>query len=65
MEKNLPAHAGDTVLFPRSGRPPGVGNGRQPIPVHLPGKCHGQRNLAGYSAWVAEGTDMTEEQQHS
>ena len=23
----------------------------QPSPVFLPGKCHGQRNLAGYSLW--------------
>ena len=23
----------------------------QPIPVFLPGKFHGQRNLAGYSSW--------------
>ena len=23
----------------------------QPIPVFLPGKSHGQRNLAGYSPW--------------
>ena len=23
----------------------------QPTPVFLPGKLHGQRNLAGYSPW--------------
>ena len=24
---------------------------RQPTPVFLPGDCHGQRNLVGYSPW--------------
>jgi len=24
---------------------------RQPIPVFLPGKFHGQRSLTGYSSW--------------
>ena len=24
----------------------------QPTPVFLPGECHGQRSLAGYSPWV-------------
>ena len=23
----------------------------QPTPVFLPGECHGQRNLTGYSPW--------------
>ena len=23
----------------------------QPTPVFLPGKCHGQKNVAGYSSW--------------
>ena len=31
----------------------------QPIPIFLPGEFHGQRNLAGYSPWVAE-SNMTE-----
>ena len=31
----------------------------QPTPVILPGKCHGQRSLAGYSPWVT-GSDTTE-----
>ena len=49
MVKNLPADAGDTRdagLIPGSGRSPGGGNGN---PVSLPGKFHGQRNMAGYS----------------
>ena len=32
----------------------------QPIPVFLPGKSHGQRNLAGYSPWGRKGLDTTE-----
>ena len=35
-------------MIPGSGRSPGRGKG-QPIPVFLPGKSHGQRNLVGYS----------------
>ena len=34
---------------------PGLGN----TPVFLPGKCHEQRSLAGYSPWVT-GSDTTE-----
>ena len=33
---------------------------RQPTPVYLPGKLHGQRILAGYSPWVCKESDMTE-----
>ena len=43
----------------RCGFYPWVGNipwrkARQPTPVFLPGESHGQRNLAGYSAWVID-----------
>ena len=31
----------------------------QPTPVFLPGKFHGQRNLAGYSQWGRKELDMT------
>ena len=31
----------------------------QPTPVFLPGKPHGQRNLAGYSPWGRKESDMT------
>ena len=30
-------------------------------PVFLPGKCHEQRNLAGYSPWDHKESDMTEQ----
>ena len=48
--KNLPANAGnarDSRLIPGLGRP----RWRQPTPVFLPGKFHGQRSLAGYTSW--------------
>ena len=47
--KNLPASVGDTNTgsIPGLGRSPG--EGRQPTPVLLPGKFHGQRNMVGYS----------------
>ena len=32
----------------------------QPIPVLLPGKPHGQRNLVGYSPWGHKESDRTE-----
>ena len=53
LAKNLPANARDTGLIPGSGRSPGEGKipwsrKRQPSPVFLPGKSHGQRSLAGY-----------------
>ena len=32
-----------------------------PTPVFLPGDFHGQRRLAGYSAWSHKETDLTEE----
>ena len=51
--KNLPANVGDTR---DSGLIPGMGRGmipwrrkRQPTPVFLPGKSHGQKRLVGYS----------------
>ena len=30
------------------------------IPVFLPGECHGQRSLAGYSPWSHKALNMTE-----
>ena len=33
---------------------------RQPPPVFLPGKFHGQRSLVGYSPWSHKELDMTE-----
>jgi len=49
--KNLPANAGgtrDRGSIPEWGRSPG-GGAWQPTPVFLPGKSHGQRNLAGHT----------------
>ena len=44
--KQSSCNAGDLgSVFPGLGRSPGEGNGRQPIPVILPGETHGQRRL--------------------
>ena len=48
--KNLLANARDAGSIPGLGRSPGVGK-RQPTPVFLPGKPHGQRSRVGYSPW--------------
>ena len=32
----------------------------EPTPVFLPGEFHGQRSLAGYSAWGHKELDITE-----
>ena len=37
----------------------------QPTPVLLPGECHGQRSLAGYSPWGHEESDTTESHTHT
>ena len=37
----------------------------QPTPVFLPGECHGQTNLAGYSPWGCKESDMTERLTHT
>jgi len=37
----------------------------QPTPVFLPGECHGQRSLAGYSSWDGKGLDTTEVTEHA
>ena len=57
LVKNPPANDGNADSIPGSGRPPGEGNGNSlqdsclenPMDRGLPGKSHGQRNLAGYS----------------
>ena len=36
------------------------GTKRQPTPVFLPGKSHGQRSLVDYSPWGPKESDMTE-----
>ena len=53
MVKNLPDNAGDLGSIPGLGRFPWKKKW-QPTPVLLPGKCHGQRSLVGYSPWGRE-----------
>ena len=38
---------------------------RQPTPVFLPGKFHGQRSLVGYSPWGRKELGMTEQLEHA
>ena len=60
MVKNLPANVGDlrdAGSIPGSGRSPRERNGN---PIFLPGKSHGQRSLAGCSAWGFKELDTTE-----
>ena len=37
----------------------------EPTPVFLPGKSHGQMNLAGYNLWGCEESDRTERLTHT
>ena len=53
-------NAGDPGSIPGLGRSPGEGNGNT-LPVLLRGKCHGQKNLVGYSPWDRKESDMTEQ----
>ena len=46
-------------LIPGSGRFPWR-RAQQSTSVFLPGKSHGQRNLAGYSPWGCKELDVTE-----
>ena len=46
--KNPPANAGDSDAIPSSGQVP-CRKKRQPTPVFLPGKSHGQRSLVAHS----------------
>ena len=61
MVKNLPANAGvqQTRFNPWVGKVLRRRK-RQPIPVFLPGKSHGQRSLEGYSLWGCKESDATE-----
>ena len=59
--KNLPANVGDARdvnSIPGWGDP--WRRKWQPIPLFLPGKFHGQRNLVGYSPWSFKESDTTE-----
>ena len=59
--KNLPADAGDVAdaCSVWVGKIPWRRK-RQPAPVSLPGKFHGQRSLAGYSPWGHKESDTTD-----
>ena len=48
--KNVPDNAGDIDSIPGLGKIPWRRKW-QPTPVFLPGKCHKQRSLEGYSPW--------------
>ena len=57
MVKNLLANAGHTSLILGLGKLPGGRNGN-PF-QYSSGKSHGQRSLAGYSAWGYQESDTT------
>ena len=38
---------------------------KEPTPVFLPGKSHGQRSLVGYSLWGRKESDTTERLKNS
>ena len=68
MVKNLLANAGDTGevgSIPEMGRSPGIPLAWQPTPVFLPGECHGQRSLVGYSTQGHKELDTTEATEHA
>ena len=49
-----------TLHFHSWVRNPWSRNGKQPIPVFLPGIFHGQRSLVGYCQWGSKKLDTTE-----
>ena len=58
------------MQYGRPGLDPWVGKipwrrDRLPTPVFLPGECHGQRSMVGYSPWGLKESDMTERLKHS
>ena len=59
--KNLPVSSGDAKgcgFDPQVRKIPWM-RAWQPTPVFLPGDCHGQRILEGYSQWVHKESDTT------
>ena len=59
MIKNSPANAGDVGL-PLGWEDP---LGKEPIPVFLPGKSHGQRILGGLQSMDSQESGATKQQQ--
>ena len=65
--KHLPASAGnvrDVGFDPWVGKIPWR-RGWQPTQVFLPRECHGQRSLAGHSAWARTQSDTPEVTLHA
>ena len=64
--KESAGQEGDSSSVPQLGRSPAGGNW-QPTPVFLPEKSHGQRSLAGHSAWHHKrvGHDLATKWQHT
>ena len=58
--KNPPANMRDLGVTPGSGRSPGGGHGN-PLQYCCLEHPHGQRGLAGYSAWGPKESDTTEQ----
>ena len=62
--KESACNAGDLGLIPGLRRSPGEGSGNplqySYLKNFLPGECHGQRSLAGYSPWGCKQSDRTE-----
>ena len=52
------------LIIPGSGESPGEGTSK-PLQYSCLGKPHGQRSLAGYSAWDRKELDMTEQLTHT
>ena len=61
--KNPPANAGDPGSIPGS-RKSLWRKKWQPTSIFLPGKCHGQRSLAGYSPLGCKESDTTDRVTH-
>ena len=61
QENNLPTmrETQETRFDPWLGKIPWKRK-RQPTPVILPGKLHGQRSLVGYSPWGRKESEATE-----
>ena len=62
--KQSACNAGDPASIPGLGRFPGEGNGN-PLQYSCLENPHGQRNLAGYSAWAHKELDTIEPLTHT
>ena len=61
MIKNLPTNARDTQTWvPCLGQEDPLEKEVAAHSVFLPGRCHGQRSLMGYSPWGHRESDMTQ-----